>query len=132
MLRRSLTFGFFGLGMLFWLTVVLALTMLPGRGGIMREIALIFGRSDLHGAIGHMLLMASLVLVLFIGLGRVIQPKYALLLSVSAAFLIGTSTEIYQSGVYGRASTLTDLLANWVGTFSLGYLLSLWIKPQNR
>lgn len=132
MLKRSFMFGFFGLGMLFWLAIVLALTMLPGRGGIMYHIALFFGQSDLHGAIGHMGLMASLVLVLFFGLGRVMPAKYALFLSVTAVFLIGTATEIYQSGVYGRASTLTDLLANWVGTFSVGYVLSLWQKPQQR
>ncbi|GAB5494417.1 MAG: hypothetical protein Phog2KO_46320 [Phototrophicaceae bacterium] len=132
MLRRSMTFTVISLGMLFWLGLVLALTMLPGRGGLMRQIALFFGQSDLHGAIGHMALMASLVFVLFIGLVRIIPYKYALLLSVTAVFVIGTSTEIYQSGVYGRASTLTDLLANWVGAFSVGYMLSLWQKPRKK
>ena len=113
-------------GMLFWLIVVLALTMLPGRGFIMRDIAFFFGRSDLHGAAGHSALMGSLVLVLFIGLSRYTRAKYALLLTVIVVFAIGTATEIYQSGVYGRASTLTDLLANLIGTFAMAYLISLF------
>lgn len=118
------------LGMLFWLAIVLALTMLPGRGLIMQKIALFFGRSDLHGAIGHSALMGSLVLVLFVGLSRYIKAKYVLFLTVILVFAIGTSTEIYQSGVYGRASTLLDLQANWVGTFATAYLISLLMKKS--
>lgn len=118
----------FSFGMLFWLILVLALTMLPGRGFIMREIALFFGRSDLHGAIGHAALMGSLVLVLFIGLSLYIKAKYALLLSVILVFAIGTGTELYQSGVYGRASTLVDLLGNLTGTFAMAYFISILIN----
>lgn len=118
----------YGIGMLMWLIVVLALTMLPGRGAFMQHIAGYFGRSDLHGALGHMGLMASLLWVLFSGLSRMMKAKYALLLSVILVFTIGTATELYQADVYGRASTLADLLGNWVGTFASGYILSLVIR----
>ena len=117
-----------GFGMLFWLMVVLALTMLPGRGLIMHHIASFFGRSDLHGAIGHAGLMASLVIVLFIGLSIFIRAKYALLIAVILVLGVGTATEFYPAGVAGRASTLIDLFGNWTGTFAAAYMISLFFN----
>jgi len=117
--------------MVLWVAVVLALTLLPGRGALMRMIAQFFGRSEWHGTLGHMALMASLVAVLFIGMSQMIIPRYALLLSVALVFVIGTLTEIAQGDVYGRSRTLADLLGNWVGTFAMGYVFSFFIKSRD-
>lgn len=117
-----------GVGTLGWLLIVLALTSLPGRGTIMITIGTFFGQSDLHGALGHMGLMASLVIVLCVGLSQLIPSKYALFIATIIAFALGTATELHQADVFGRASTLLDLFGNWAGTFAMAYVLSFVIS----
>jgi VanZ family protein len=47
-----------------------------------------------------------------------------LLLAMIFSLAVGTSTEISQIMVAGRATSLSDLLANWLGVFAVGFVVS--------
>jgi VanZ family protein len=46
------------------------------------------------------------------------------LLAMMAALLLGTTTELFQWFVTDRTASLSDLLANWLGVFISGFMVS--------
>lgn len=109
---------------IFWVAVILLLTLLPGTSPVMRRLTRFFA-TETMGAIGHAALFGSFTLVAYFGLSRYMRRRWALLLVMAAGLAIGTGTELYQMHLAWRAATMTDLLANYLGVFSVAFLILL-------
>jgi len=108
-----------------WAGGVLMLTIMPGNTPLMARLIPLFS-GELSGALGHSGLLGSLTLIGYLCLCEVLPGRRGLLLVMAAALLLGTGTELAQATVAGRASTVSDLLGNWLGVITAGFLISLF------
>ncbi len=119
--------SFFGLRwatLLVWGVMVLLLTTLPGYVPPVSVLSSWFGGTELTGVVGHLGLFALLTGLLWLALRQWFNARWSLVLAMAAALLLGTTTELFQWFVAGRYASLSDLLANWLGVFISGFLVS--------
>ncbi len=106
---------------------ILLLTTLPGSVPFIRRLFVWMGYFYLGDKLGHAGLFALLVAVGYVALLGWVSPPRALLIATLCALLMGTATEAYQMFVAERASTLGDLIANWLGALLMQFaLFTLW------
>ena len=111
-------------GMLVWGLFVLLLTTLPGYVPPVNVLSSLFGGTELTGVIGHLGLFSLLTALAWLALCQWFAMRQALLVAMMLALLLGTTTELFQWFVADRFSTLSDLLANWLGVFVSAFLVS--------
>lgn len=103
---------------IFWLLLVLLLTLTPGKN--MPETSL---WQDLlsFDKVAHFFIFAVLVFLMIIGLSK--QYRYLLLrrkaisISLITAIVYGILIEIIQHTIPGRAFEFSDIMANTIGCF---------------
>jgi VanZ family protein len=106
---------------------ILLLTTLPGSVPLIRRLFSWMGYFYLGDKLGHAGLFALLVAVGYLALLGWFSPPRALVIATICALLMGTATEAYQMFVAGRAATLADLTANWLGALLMQFaLFMLW------
>jgi VanZ family protein len=111
--------------MLAWGVIVLLLTTLPGSIPPVNVLSGLLGGTALTGLIGHLGLFALLTGLIWLALCQWFTTRQALMLAVMAALLLGTTTELFQWFIADRDSSLNDLLANWLGVFMSGFMVSV-------
>lgn len=82
------------------------------------------GSSEVGATIGHAGLFGTLTLLSYLALATFIRRHVALLLTLIVVLLLATITELFQTVVSGRSSSLADLLANWLGVFMVGFIIA--------
>lgn len=102
---------------------IIVLTTLPGSVPFIRRLFIWTGYFYLGDKLGHAALFALLVMAGYIALLGWLSPLRALAIATICALLLGTATEAYQMFVAGRAATLTDLTANWLGALMMQFAL---------
>jgi hypothetical protein len=105
---------------------VVALTTLPSSIGIIRlthNITLIQGHPNANDAVGHAALYATLTAVVYWALRRRIGFSRAFWAALLTGLLLGAFTELAQHFSPGRATLLSDLLANWLGVMTVVALI---------
>jgi VanZ family protein len=122
----------FPLILLAWASFALVLTTQTDQVPIVHLMVSTIGSTEFGATIGHAGLFGMLTVVGFLALSTLLPRKPALLLSMSLVLLIATSTELFQTVVAGRSSSLADLLANWLGIFIVGFGTLLITTSNNR
>ncbi len=118
--RRSLWLPLLAL---IWVGLALLLTMQSAQTPLVHLMRLTIARTELGATIGHAGLFGVVMLLVYFGLRTVLSRRLALLLALAITLLLGTGTEFYQIVLSSRDASLTDLLANWLGAFVIGFAL---------
>ena len=113
-----------------WMLIVILLTTLPSSIPPMDALTGWVGSAEVNGVVGHFNLFSLLTLLLWQALRQYFTRRQALLMTMLAVLLLGTTTELFQWFVAGRMSTMIDLLTNWLGAFAAGFLLSFSLLRQ--
>jgi hypothetical protein len=106
-----------------WAAAALYLTTQPGSDPLVEWFNRTLAQTLVGATLGHAGLFASVTLVGYLGLRAWCSRSLALGLAMLTALAAGTGTEFYQLLVAGRDASLTDLLANWLGVFMVGFAL---------
>lgn len=109
--------------MLVWALFVVTLTTQTDSVPVVHLMVALIGRTELGATIGHASLFGLLTVIGYAALSLKLPHRYALLLAMGLALTLGTATEFYQQVVDGRSSSLSDLLANWLGVFVAGFVV---------
>lgn len=107
--------------MLVWALFVVIMTTQTDSVPLVHAMIAIFGRTEFGATVGHAGLFGLLTLAGYAALARRMPRRHALLMAMGLALTLGTATEFYQQVVDGRSSSLSDLLANWLGVFVAGF-----------
>lgn len=119
--------------MLVWALFVVTLTTQTDSVPVVHLMVSLIGRTELGATIGHAALFGLLTVIGYAALALKLSPRYALLLAMGVALTLGTATELYQQVVAGRSSSLSDLLANWLGVFVVAFVaMYAMAKPMIR
>jgi hypothetical protein len=116
--------------LLSWLSLALALTMLPKSVPLIDYVTDSFFGTTIGATIGHAGLFGMLGLLLYFVLQNRLSKSSALMVAVLVALVLGTGTEVYQVVLADRDAALTDLLANWLGVFVVGFAVSYMISVR--
>ena len=82
------------------------------------------GSTDFGDSIGHAGLFGTLAGIAYVALSLQLTPRHALLWAMILALATGTGTELFQLFVADRATSLSDMLANWLGVFVVAFTIS--------
>ena len=110
--------------LLVWGALALALTMLPNSVPLVGRVSRSLGGTAIGAAFGHAGLFGGVVLMLYLVLRLRLSQAWAVLLAVGAALVVSTGTEGYQVLLADRDASLSDLMANWLGVFVMGFGIS--------
>lgn len=122
-LRSSLTpLRLLGLGA--WGIFALILTTQSDRVPLIRFMTRTIGSTDVGDAFGHAGLFGVLTFALYMVMSIKLKHEWALPAAMSTALFFGLATELAQIGVISRVASLSDLLANTLGIFVVGFFLS--------
>lgn len=126
-MKKSLKITF----LVLWTIFVLVLTTQSQNVPIVYLAGSTIGSTEYGAAFGHAGLFFALTLIIFTALRLAFSVKIALGTAVLLALILGTSTELYQLIVPDRSTSLSDLLANWLGVFIIGFIVS-FIHQEKR
>jgi hypothetical protein len=107
-----------------WGLFALILTTQTDQVPIVNLVVSTVGSSEFGATIGHAGLFGILALLGYLALAAFIQQRTALLITLTIVLLFATGTEIYQTIVSGRDTSLSDLLANWLGVFMVSFAIA--------
>ncbi len=110
--------------LLIWVIFTLILTTQSDRIPLVHLMTSTIGSTDLGDSIGHAGLFGMLACLSYLALSRLLPMRHALLLAITLALATGTSTELFQLFVTDRATSLSDMLANWLGVFVVGFAVA--------
>ena len=124
MKRHLASFHRYGMIVLAWGLLVVLLTTLPGDLPVMRALFSVTRRIRFSDTIGHAALFGISTALIWQLLHRWLRPHHALLLAMATVLAVGASTEVYQWYVASRSASMSDMLANWLGVFIVGFVIS--------
>jgi VanZ family protein len=110
--------------LLVWAVFALILTTQTDQIPVVALMVSTIGSSEIGATIGHAGLFGTLTLLCYLALGTLMRQHTALLLASAAVLIIATVTELFQAAVSGRSSSLSDLLANWLGVFIVSFAVA--------
>jgi hypothetical protein len=110
--------------LLIWGIFALVLTTQSDRVPLVHLMTATIGSTDIGDSIGHAGLFGMLAAIVYLVLSLRLTTQPAILLAMVLALFIGTSTELYQLFVTDRATSLSDILSNWLGVFIAGFIIS--------
>ena len=82
------------------------------------------GSTELGDALGHTGLFGVLTFTVYMVLAIWLKREWALPLAMGVVLALGGLTELSQFGVLHRAPSVSDLLANSLGVFVVGFAIS--------
>lgn len=119
--------------MIGWLLVAVILTTQSSRLPFVGLITQTIGSTEFGATLGHGALFGLLTGFLYLALKNQLRRTWALPLAMAVSLALGTITELFQRRVAGRDSALADLLANWLGVFTVAFVIVyLWELRRSR
>jgi hypothetical protein len=118
--------------LMFWTIFVLVLTTQSQNDvPLVYFVGSTIGSTEYGAAFGHAGLFFMLTLMIFTALRLLFGVKIALATAMLIALILATGTEFYQLTLPDRSASLPDLLANWLGVFIIGFIVS-FIHQEKR
>ncbi len=128
-------FGFVPLRLLVllaWGVLAIILTTQSDRLPLVHLMTSTIGNTELGDAIGHAGLFGVLTFTVYMVLAIRIKREWALPLTMAIVLILGGLTELSQFGVFDRAPSVSDLLANSLGVFVVGFAVSYLFILRSR
>lgn len=107
-----------------WVLFVLMLTTQSDHVPLVYWTSRTIGSTALGAAVGHTGLFGVLTLVLYAVMNTRLRFISALPLTMFCVLVLAAATEFAQIGVANRTPDLTDFLANSLGVFMIGFVIS--------
>ena len=107
-----------------WGIFAIILTTQSDRLPIVHLMTSTIGSTEVGDAVGHAGLFGVLTFTVYMALSIRLKQEWALLLAMGVVLALGGITEISQFGVWHRAPSISDLLANSLGVFVIGFFIS--------
>ena len=120
-------FGFVPLRLLVllaWGVLAIVLTTQSDRLPIVHLMTSTLGSTELDDAFGHAGLFGVLTFAVYLPLAIRLKREWALPLAMILVLSLGGITELSQFGVLHRTPSISDLLANSLGVFVVGFMMS--------
>jgi VanZ family protein len=128
-------FGFVPLRLLVllaWGTLAIILTTQSDRLPLVHLMTSTIGSTEFGDAFGHAGLFGVLTFALYMALAIRFKREWALPVAMTVVLALGGITEISQFGVLHRAPSISDLLANSLGVFVVGFAISYLSMLRSR
>jgi VanZ family protein len=110
--------------LLAWGMLAIILTTQSDRLPLVHLMTSTIGSTELGDAFGHAGLFGVLTFAVYMALAIRLKREWALPLAMVAVLVLGGVTEVSQFGVLHRAPSISDLLANILGVFVVGFAVS--------
>lgn len=107
-----------------WGVFAVILTTQSDRVPLVRLMTRTIGSTDVGDALGHAGLFGVLTFALYMVMAIKLKREWSLPLAMGSALILGLVTELAQIGVVSRVASLNDLLANALGIFMVGFVMS--------
>ncbi len=120
-------FGFVPLRLLIllaWGILAIILTTQSDRLPLVHFMTSTIGSTELGDALGHAGLFGVLTFAVYMAFAIRLKREWALPLAMGIVLALGGLTELSQFGVLHRAPSVSDLLANSLGVFVVGFAMS--------
>jgi VanZ family protein len=120
-------FGFVRLRLivlLAWGALAIILTTQSDRLPLVHLMTTTIGSTEFGDAFGHAGLFGVLTFVVYMVLALRLKREWALPLAMLSVLSLGGLTELSQFGVFQRSPSISDLLANSLGVFVVGFSMS--------
>ena len=115
-----------------WSVFAIVLTTQSDRVPLVRLMTRTIGSTDAGAAVGHAGLFGVLTFAVYMVLAMRLKREWALLFAVGVTLILGLLTELAQIGVLSRVASLSDLLANALGIFVVGFTVSYGLMLRSR
>ena len=110
--------------LLAWGLLAMILTTQSDRLPLVHLMTSTIGSTEFGDAFGHAGLFGVLTFVVYMTLAIRLKREWALPLAMIVVLSLGGLTELSQFGVLNRAPSISDLLANSLGVFVVGFAMS--------
>ena len=120
-------FGFVPLRLivlLAWGALAITLTTQSDRLPLVHLMSSTIGSTEFGDALGHAGLFGVLMFAVYMVMAIRLKREWALPLAMLVVLSLGGLTELAQFGVFQRAPSISDLLANSLGVFVVGFAMS--------
>jgi VanZ family protein len=120
-------FGFVPLRLmvlLAWGILAIILTTQSDRLPLVHLMTSTIGSTEWGDALGHAGLFGVLTFAVYMVMAMRLKREWALPLAMLIVLSLGGLTELSQFGVLNRAPSISDLLANSLGVFVVGFAMS--------
>jgi VanZ family protein len=107
-----------------WGTLAIVLTTQSDHLPIVHLMTSTLGSTEFGDAFGHAGLFGVLTFAVYIAMAIWLKREWALPLAMILVLSLGGLTELSQFGVLHRTPSISDLLANALGVFVVGFLMS--------
>ncbi|MBA3874846.1 MAG: VanZ family protein [Anaerolineae bacterium] len=107
-----------------WGLLAIILTTQSDRLPLVHLMTSTIGSTDLGDALGHAGLFGVLTFAVYMVMAIRLKREWALPLAMFVVLSLGGLTELSQFGVLNRAPSVSDLLANSLGVFVVGFAMS--------
>lgn len=114
-----------------WSTLAIIVTTQSDQVPLVHLLTSSIGSTAVGAAVGHAGLFAVLTLAAYLVFSLLLRHNISLWLAMTLVLCLGLATELSQLTVPGRDMSLSDLLANGLGVFLVGFLVAS-ISPQSR
>jgi len=118
--------------LLVWGVLAIVLTTQSDRVPLVRLMTRTIGSTDVGDAVGHAGLFGVLTFAIYMVLAIKLKREWALPFAMLVTLVLGLVTELAQMGVISRVASLSDLLANALGIFVVGFTVSYWSMLRSR
>ncbi|MBI1277329.1 MAG: hypothetical protein GC179_04295 [Anaerolineaceae bacterium] len=128
-------FGFVPLRLLVlvaWGALAIILTTQSDRLPLVHLMTSTIGSTEFGDALGHAGLFGVLTFAVYMALAICLKREWALPLTMGIVLALGGLTELSQFGVWHRAPSISDLLANSLGVFIVGFTMSYLSMLRSR
>ncbi len=107
-----------------WGIFAIILTTQSDRVPLVHLMTRTIGSTEVGDALGHAGLFGVLTFALYMVMARKLKREWALPLAMGIALILGLVTEVAQIGVTNRVASVSDLLANALGVFVVGFAMT--------
>ena len=115
-----------------WGVLAIILTTQSDRLPIVHLMTSTIGSTEFGDALGHAGLFGVLTFAVYMVMAIWLKREWALPLAMLLVLSLGGFTELSQFGVFHRSPSISDLLANSLGVFVVGFLVSYWSVLRSR
>ena len=115
-----------------WGVLAIILTTQSDRLPIVHFMTSTLGSTEFGDAFGHAGLFGVLTFAVYMVMAIRLKREWALPLAMLLVLSLGGLTELSQFGVLHRTPSISDLLANSLGVFVVGFSMSYWSVLRSR
>ncbi len=115
-----------------WGVLVIVLTTQSDRLPLIHLMTSTIGSTGFGDAMGHSGLFGVLTFAVYVVMAIRLKQELALPLAMTVVLLLSGLTELSQFGVLHRAPSISDLPANSLGVFVVGFTMSYFSVLRSR